>query len=232
MKDSRFVELLNLYIDRQITAEETAELEVEIQLDPKRRAVYSQYCRIHSATKLAYQSFRAEAGDSSVPTGRAATIELFESRRRTPAWAYYAGGIAAAACVALVFVRNSVQFNPALEVAATRSQPAVVASVPVAPVAAVPVAAMPATAANPNPVSLRNPVTTPDYSAMLAALREQDEERALASDRWHSGRAQSLFDDNLFEARGAVPAGESRASRSRTTESGQQPEFAAFQFQR
>jgi negative regulator of sigma E activity len=231
MKDSRFIELLNLYIDRQITAEETAELEAEIQQHPKRRAVYGQYCRIHSATKLAYQSFRVEEGESITPAGRAATIELFESRRRTPAWAYYVGGLAAAACVALVFARNSVQFNPAQEVAGTRSQPAVVATVPVAPVAAVPVAAMP-TATNPNPVSLRNPVTTPDYSAMLAALREQDEERALASDRWHSGRVQSLFDDNLFEARGTVPAGENRASRSRTTESGQQPEFAAFQFQR
>jgi hypothetical protein len=39
MKDNRFIELLNLYIDRQITAEETAELESEIQNSPQRQAV-------------------------------------------------------------------------------------------------------------------------------------------------------------------------------------------------
>ena len=42
MKDNRFIELLNLYIDRQITVAETAELEAEIQQNPKRQAVYRQ----------------------------------------------------------------------------------------------------------------------------------------------------------------------------------------------
>ena len=61
MKDNRFIELVNLYIDRQITAAETAELEAEMQSNPQRRAVYRQYCRLHSATKQVYHSFRADA---------------------------------------------------------------------------------------------------------------------------------------------------------------------------
>ena len=43
MKDNRFIELLNLYIDRQITVAETTELEAEIQQNPKRQAVYRQH---------------------------------------------------------------------------------------------------------------------------------------------------------------------------------------------
>ena len=42
MKDTRFIELVNLYVDRQISAEETAELETEIQANPRRRQVYQE----------------------------------------------------------------------------------------------------------------------------------------------------------------------------------------------
>jgi anti-sigma factor RsiW len=113
MKDSRFIELLNLYIDRQITTEETAELEAEIQRNPKRQSVYRQYCQIHSATKMVYESFRAVAADQPVPeTGQKGVVELFETRRRRTNWGYYAGGLAAAACLALVFVRQSPEGAP------------------------------------------------------------------------------------------------------------------------
>ena len=228
MKDNRFIDLLNLYIDRQITAEETAELEAEIQQNPKRQAVYRQYCQIHSATKLVYESFRAGATDQpAAPAGRPATIELFESRRRRANWVYYAGGLAAAACLALVFVRS----NPTAPIAtpapvlAAKSQPAAVV-VASAPVAVAPAAATPVADVKPGLVSLRNGSTTPDYSAMLAALREQDE-AAAASDRWQSSRTQSLFEDNMFESKpGQVTAPEQRTLRRQTAE------FTAFQFQR
>ena len=36
MKDTRFIELVNLYVDRQISSAETAELEAEIQASPRR----------------------------------------------------------------------------------------------------------------------------------------------------------------------------------------------------
>ncbi len=61
MNDNRFIELVNLYIDRQISAAETAELEAEIQGNPRRRAIYKQYCQMHRATTLVYESFRAQA---------------------------------------------------------------------------------------------------------------------------------------------------------------------------
>ena len=61
MKDTRFIELVNLYVDRQISPAETAELEAEIQASPRRRKIYQQYCHMQRATKLVYESFRANA---------------------------------------------------------------------------------------------------------------------------------------------------------------------------
>lgn len=237
MKDQRFIELLNLYIDRQITAEETAQLEAEIQQHPKRQAVYRQYCQIHTATKVVYQSFRAGAAEQTAPTGRPASIEMFENRRRRANWAYYAAGVAAAAaCAALAFVRTSASRQleqPALT-AVPHVAPVTVAAVApakasVAPVAPASAKLMP-NAPAPNLISLRNAAASPDYSAMLVALREQDEERAIAAERWHAGRSQSLFDDNLFESRPAtLSTPEDRSLRHQTA---QQVEMTVFQFQR
>ena len=77
MKDHRFIELVNLYVDRQITATETAELEAEMQGNPRRRAIYRQYCQLHSATKQVYDSFRANAAE--LPTLQ--TVRAGRSRR-------------------------------------------------------------------------------------------------------------------------------------------------------
>jgi anti-sigma factor RsiW len=234
MKDHRFIELLNLYIDRQITAEETAELEAEIQSSPKRQAVYRQYCQIHAATKVVYESFRAGAAEPAAnTTGRPATVELFETRRRTN-WVHYVGGFAAAAAVAgLFFVRYSA--NTSLETPVALAPVQTVAVAPVQPAPAkeavsAPTAA-PAVPAATNLISLRNTSTTPDYSAMLVALREQDEERALA-ERWQSARAQSLFDVNLFDTKHTLPAAEPDQRLLRRQTAGQQVEMTIFQFQR
>jgi hypothetical protein len=225
MKDHRFIELLNLYIDRQITAEETAELEAEIQSSAQRQAVYRQYCQIHAATKVVYESFRVGAEENApAPSGRPAKIELFESRRVN--WINYAGGIAAAVAVAgLLFVRYS--SNSALDIA---SSAAPVQTVAVAPVQAAPATVAVSTGEAPatkNLISLRNTSQSPDYSAMLVALREQDEERVLA-ERLQTSRSQSLFDDNLFDTKQPLPASEVRPVQNRT----QAAEFTAFQFQR
>jgi len=228
MKDHRFIELLNLYIDRQITAEETAELEAEIQASPQRQAVYRQYCQIHSATKLVYQSFRANAPETvEAPSGRPATIELFEQRRRV-GWVHYAGGFAAAAAAAaLLFVRYNAPSVPEVAVAPAPVQ--TVAAAPVAKVQPAVASTVAAAATAPkNLITLRVASQSPDYSAMLVALREQDEERALA-ERLQTARNQSLFDDNLFDAKRALPS-EARPVESRPQNS--QAEFTAFQFQR
>lgn len=230
MKDSRFIELLNLYIDRQISTGETAELEAEIQRDPKRRAIYRQYCQIHTATKTVYESFRAVAADQPAPaTGQKGVVELFETRRRRTNWTYYAGGLAVAACLALVFMRQTPAgpaTTPALAEQATSAHPVVVA--------ASPVAGAPADTPEPAAVSPRQ-TATPDYMAMLAALREQDEERAFNSERLQVGRIQPLFSDDIFEASRVFTAQEERIFRSQpaaTPPSQQQAALSAFQFQR
>ena len=61
MKESRFIELINLYIDRQIGPEEAAELESEIARSPAHRRTYLQYCRMHRACTLLFENFRAPA---------------------------------------------------------------------------------------------------------------------------------------------------------------------------
>lgn len=231
MKDHRFIELLNLYIDRQITVAETTELEAEIQQSPDRQAVYRQYCQIHSATKLVYESFRANAaGQPALPPARPGEIELFEAKRGKMKFTYYVGGLAAAACLALVFVRHNAVPSGAEPVTIARIEQ--LPSLPsVAPVA---VASIPEQTVQPviGLVSLRNSATSaPDYPALLAALREQDEERAFANGHLQSSRAPSLFDDGVFSPNRAAPVQDSRLFRSRHTPA-QQAEFTAFQFQR
>jgi len=231
MKENRFIELLNLYIDRQITAAETAELEAEIQGNPKRQAVYRHYCQIHSATKLVYESFRAVAADQPVhAAGKTGVVELFETRRRRNNWMYYSAAFAAAACLALVFVVNRPAAQPEqAPVLAVQSLP-----VPVSAPVALRVDAT--VSAQPGLVSLRSNVApmSPDYVAMLAALREQDEERAFTNERLQIGRIQPLFNDDMFENRRVLTSQEQRTFRSQpaTPVSAQQAEFSAFQFQR
>lgn len=229
MKDHRFIELVNLYIDRQISAAETAELEAEIQASPQRRAVYRQYCQLHSATKQVYESFRTSAEPQTrVPAGRVINADF--SRRPRANWIHYAGGLAAAACLAVVFVRYNSGSAPATnELAQAATTPAVqVATVtPPAPVASERVAAAPAATL----VSLQDHVSAePDYAAMLAALR-REEQRAFANGEIQSSRLPSLFDDGVFDARQFAPASNQRTFRGKQTPA-QQAEFTAFQFQR
>lgn len=234
MKDNRFIELLNLYIDRQITAEETAELESEIQSSPQRQAVYRQYCQIHTATKQVYASFRASSTDQpAVEPGHTGVIELFESRRRRTTWIHYAGGLTAAACLALALVRYQSSTAPAqTPLVAAKPQSVMVAATPIAPVAPVAVTVEP----SPGLMTLRNAVNTaPDYTAMLAALREQDEERAFSNERVYVSAAPSLFGDGVFETKQTLTSQDQRVFRSRQNSSSSpapQAEFSAFQFQR
>lgn len=229
MKENRFIELLNLYIDRQITAAETAELEAELQSNPKRQAVYRQYCQIHTATKQVYASFRANSADNPVnEPGQTGVIELFESRRRRTNWIHYVGGTAAAACLAVVFFRFQSTATVEAPQVAVQPKPAIVAPVEVAAAPApVKVEAAPAM------ISLRDTATlSPDYMAMLTVMREQDEERAFSNERLRIGRIQPLFDDNIFEPARLISTQEQRVFRSFQPASAQQTEAAAFQFQR
>ena len=222
MRDSRFIELINLYIDRQITVDETAELEAEMQDNPRRRAIYRQYCQLHSATKQVYDRFRASADTPSLaPAGRSVLAEFSHQPRRN--WVHYVGGLTAvAACLAFAVVRYNTGTQPAPELSArVEPKPAVqaVASAQVEPSAA------------PSLISLRHdPAADAAYSALLATLRE-DEQHSLGGTENRANRLPSLFDDGVFEVRPVLPANGQRTFRSKQTPA-QQAEFTAFQFQR
>lgn len=114
MKDSKFIELLNLYVDHQISSTDAALLEAEIQRDPERRRIYRQYCQMQKACVVLADTFRGDA-----PVG--GKIVDFPATRRTAAnLAYTVGALAAAACVALVMVQRQ-QLTPSAptEIAAT-----------------------------------------------------------------------------------------------------------------
>lgn len=107
MKESEFLELLNLYLDHEISAADAARLEAAVSADPARRKVYDEYCRLHKACSLVAMDFRAADGavvaasDKVVPFDFGAA-QAAARRRRVVAWTN--GGLAAAACMALAFV--------------------------------------------------------------------------------------------------------------------------------
>jgi hypothetical protein len=52
MSEREFLELLNLYLDREITAADADRLEKEIRSDAGRHRTYLQYCRMQQAMRL------------------------------------------------------------------------------------------------------------------------------------------------------------------------------------
>ena len=102
MKESKFVELLNLYVDHQISPSDAALLEAEIQRSPERRKVYRQYCQMQKACSTLAESFLSDAPEAEKNLDTASTSRPF-------AFVTYAMGFAAAAaCVALVVVNQPV----------------------------------------------------------------------------------------------------------------------------
>ncbi len=109
MNEHRFIELLNLYVDQQLSPEEAAELEVEITRDPARRRTYLQYCRMQKACSQLFEYERSAAPATAVLTRALATADrMIEAPAtvRRPAWnfGYSFAAVAAAACVAVVVV--------------------------------------------------------------------------------------------------------------------------------
>lgn len=109
MKDTRFIELLNLYVDQEISADEAAELEQEIANNPARRRTYDQYCQMHRGCAMLFESTRAQAPRHPKLVQAAAAADEQErvlafpaqARARRPVWPRlaWAGGLAAALTV-------------------------------------------------------------------------------------------------------------------------------------
>jgi hypothetical protein len=126
MTESKFIELLNLYVDHQISAADAAQLEAEIHRNPERCKIYRQYCQMQKACSLLADNFRTEApapsrADEWTPAGR-----------RFAPFGYAMGAVAAAACLALVQVFRS----PSDEVPTPTAIVAAVAAPAAAPQAA------------------------------------------------------------------------------------------------
>jgi len=102
MNDKEFIELLNLYVDREISAEDAVRLEKVVATNARRREIHDQYCRIQKACSMLSE----ETLDmSSVRT--TATVIAFPAQSPWRFGPVIAGLAAMAACtVAIVGVRN------------------------------------------------------------------------------------------------------------------------------
>jgi anti-sigma factor RsiW len=159
MKENRFIELLNLYVDQQLTAAEATELEAEIQRDPARRRTYNQYCRMQKACTQLFEQQCQDAPSSSELARALAQAErkVVAFPERNTQWrqrGIFAVGVATmAACVAFVLVRQTPVAPTAQPIAVTT--PAV--TEPVATATAVVVAEPVPAAEQPVSVPLPDP---------------------------------------------------------------------------
>ena len=99
MNDREFIELLNLYVDHEISAEDALRLEHEVSTDPERRAVYTQYCRMQKACSMLSDELLESAAGQTSPA-----VAAFPRERR---WGYgpLLAGLAAACAVGVLSVR-------------------------------------------------------------------------------------------------------------------------------
>ena len=136
MKDSEFIELLNLYLDHEISAADAARLEAEVQSSAERRRIYEDYCRMQKACRQLAAKFATEAEAAAAPADRkivAFNVAAAEAaaKRRSRAGNYYLSGAvaAAAACVAVVMIGQD-RVSGAGNVPVTPAAPAVAAGLP------------------------------------------------------------------------------------------------------
>jgi hypothetical protein len=125
MKDREFIELLNLYVDHEISAEDALRLESEVVADPRRREVYDQYCRIQKACSMLSEDLVA-----STVSGSDSNVVHFPAQGQ---WRFgpVALGIAAAAAFAVGIITFKIHgvndryaLNPEAPMAAAKAIPA------------------------------------------------------------------------------------------------------------
>ncbi len=217
MKESRFIELLNLYIDQQITPEDAARLEEDILANPRHRRTYQQYCRMHRACTMVFASAQ---GDSTATEGshRADVLVSLEFVPRRSPWKYYAAGLAAAAGLAFAGVQLFVR--------------------PVQPTPRETFAAAPAARPAPAPAAFRpaagswrpDAAIAPDAFATSAPLATVSFATVSVPDRTAPDPLRPSVEEFVFEQ---APAGPGSAATFRNRpQDGREAEMTAFQFQR
>jgi hypothetical protein len=132
MNDTEFIELLNLYLDHEISTADAARLEAEVQTDIGRRRIYQQYCRMQKACKLAAADFQSDSADAAAASSDKKVVAFnpavaANSRRNRASSLYTMGTFAAlAACAAVVFVGRNQQ-NSIVQPTTAATQPVAVA---------------------------------------------------------------------------------------------------------
>lgn len=245
MNESRFIELLNLYVDHQLSASEAAELEGEISRNPERRSTYLQYCRMQKACTLLFEQERIQAPESKklAASLRDADRKIisFPEEQIRPRRGYYPVGLfAAAACAAFVFAR----FTPSTQ---QKSQSVTAPAMAQVHEASTPDAAQPVTIPAVAPVSApnsRSGLYTVFASPSASAVRgstvsdRSDEESATLPVSYSWMRdvqltpVQSLSSSRITLKAGSVASSEDRVLRSRKPVKDDSEMSAAYQFQR
>ncbi len=227
MTHNKFTELLNLYLDHEISLEDAAKLEAEIQQDPQRREIYRQYCRMQKGCTLMAESFGHQ---SESVTPRKISFDPVRTVNPFATWATGVG-IAAAAGFAMVLMSNNPSETLVGEIATVQpAQPAaLVASSNPEPAEAL--YSMPEfdrpqtelhTVFTPTLVN-----TAPDQTARSLYVNEQSE-RFDWMDRVDFNTPQD--EDFSFQVRPAVANGQRTFQSQRPMEG--RVEMTAFQFQR
>ncbi|MBI5688458.1 MAG: zf-HC2 domain-containing protein [Verrucomicrobia bacterium] len=104
MKDAEFLELLNLYLDHEISPADAARLEQEVQANPARRALYREYCQMQKACGVLAAEFAGGSGAEVSERSKVVAWSESGAQRRPGRTVWLGGAVAAmAAAVTLVF---------------------------------------------------------------------------------------------------------------------------------
>lgn len=113
MNESRFIELVNLYVDHELTPAEAAELEAELQRAPERRVVLREYRALQRGCELLVAAERSLAPQTaeavrSLRYRRAETQPAARAWSGGWSWVVGASAAAAIAVVAVLHLRPSI----------------------------------------------------------------------------------------------------------------------------
>lgn len=100
MSEKRFIQLINLYIDGEISPEELEELENEVSRDGRRREIYHSYRRLQQASHVAYREHGSALAEG-VDLKKYQILARGAGRRLHRGLMYSAGALAAA-CLTVV----------------------------------------------------------------------------------------------------------------------------------
>lgn len=141
MTDDRFIELLNLYIDRELPPDQVSEIEDALAASPARQRIYAQYCKIEVACRqvladpsetpradiaavIAAARARGESKIVSFPSAPSAPVVV----RRRSSWGWSTAAAAlSAACVALLFNLRSQGVSSVADAGTDRPAPTLAA---------------------------------------------------------------------------------------------------------